>query len=119
MQWIAEPKMDIVERLDTVREGMEAGLDDWPVASQIYEYKTAADEISMLRKRVIHLEKSRSNFAENAENLLIQLKELTAERDALLAALERIADPRNTHFAGDAQVVARAAIASVKEKQND
>jgi hypothetical protein len=27
-------------------------------------------------------------------------------------ALERIADPRNTHFAGDAQVVAREALAS-------
>lgn len=35
-------------------------------------------------------------------------------RDELLAALKRIADPRNTHFAGDAQVVARAAIAKVK-----
>ncbi len=43
MQWIVEPKMDIVERLNTVREGMEAGLDDWPIASQIYEYKTAAE----------------------------------------------------------------------------
>ena len=28
----------------------------------------------------------------------------------LLEALKRIADPRNIHFAGDAQVVARAAI---------
>ncbi len=41
MQWIVEPKMDIVERLNTVREGMEAGLDDRPIALQIYEYKTA------------------------------------------------------------------------------
>jgi hypothetical protein len=32
------------------------------------------------------------------------------QRDALLEALKRIADPRNIHFAGDAQVVARAAI---------
>lgn len=31
-------------------------------------------------------------------------------------ALERIADPRNTHFAGDAQVVARAALAAAKEQ---
>ena len=29
----------------------------------------------------------------------------------LLEALRRIADPRNTHFSGDAQVVAREAIA--------
>lgn len=32
--------------------------------------------------------------------------------EKLRQALERIADPRNTHFAGDAQVVARAALAS-------
>lgn len=31
---------------------------------------------------------------------------------ALREALERIADPRNTHFAGDAQVVAREALAA-------
>lgn len=44
--------MDIVERLNTVREGMEAGLDDWPIASQIYEYKTAAEEITKLRETI-------------------------------------------------------------------
>jgi hypothetical protein len=32
----------------------------------------------------------------------------------LLEALKRIADPRNIHFAGDAQVVARAAIAKAE-----
>lgn len=32
--------------------------------------------------------------------------------DKLREALERIADPRNTHFAGDAQVVAREALAA-------
>ena len=42
--------MDIVERMNIVREGMEAGLDDWPIASMIYEYKTAANEIERLRK---------------------------------------------------------------------
>lgn len=35
----------------------------------------------------------------------------------LLEALERIADPRNIHFAGDAQVVARAAIAAAEQAQ--
>lgn len=39
---------------------------------------------------------------------------LRDQRDELLAALERIADPRNKHFAGDAKVVACAAIAKVK-----
>lgn len=35
-----------------------------------------------------------------------------ADERPLRHALERIADSRNTHFAGDAQVVARAALAS-------
>jgi len=35
----------------------------------------------------------------------------------LVEALERIADPRNTHFAGDAQVVARAAIGKATGEQ--
>jgi hypothetical protein len=35
----------------------------------------------------------------------------------LLEALKRIADPRNIHFAGDAQVVARAAIAKAEGGQ--
>ena len=39
---------------------------------------------------------------------------LAAQRDELLEVLKRIADPRNIHFAGDAQVVARAAIAKVE-----
>lgn len=39
-----------------------------------------------------------------------RIAELEAERDRLRDALERIADHRNTHFAGDAQVVARAAL---------
>lgn len=38
------------------------------------------------------------------------LAALQAENERLRWALERIADPRNTHFAGDAQVVARAAL---------
>lgn len=67
MQWIVEPKMDIVERLNTVREGMEAGLDDWPIASQIYEYKTAAEEITTLRQRVAELEKERDHWKNNHE----------------------------------------------------
>ncbi len=38
--------------------------------------------------------------------------------EAMKLALERIADPRNTHFAGDAQVVAREALAIAEaEKQ--
>lgn len=41
--------MDIVERLNVAREGMEAGIDDWPLESRIYEYKKAAEEITELR----------------------------------------------------------------------
>ena len=45
---------------------------------------------------------------------LLRLHEVNAE---LLEALQRIADPRNTHFAGDAQVVARTAIAKATGEQ--
>ncbi len=38
------------------------------------------------------------------------LERQAAENKRLRVALERIADPRNIHFAGDAQVVARAAL---------
>jgi hypothetical protein len=41
--------------------------------------------------------------------------DLLAANRKMRAALERIADPRNIHFAGDAQVVARSAL-STKEQ---
>jgi hypothetical protein len=40
-----------------------------------------------------------------------------AEITRLRAALERIADTRNTHFTGDAQVVAREALAPMADQQ--
>ena len=43
-----------------------------------------------------------------------ELRRLHALNAELLEALKRIADPRNIHFAGDAQVVARAAIAKAE-----
>lgn len=43
---------------------------------------------------------------------------MTPNKEQIIAlamdALERIADPRNTHFAGDAQVVAREVLAQIK-----
>ena len=46
-----------------------------------------------------------------------ELRRLHALNGELLEALKRIADPRNIHFAGDAQVVARAAIAKAEGGQ--
>lgn len=58
-----------------------------------------------------------AGFAPTAVTRTPDLRLLLSERAELLAtvermrgALERIADPRNIHFAGDAQVVARAAV---------
>ena len=45
------------------------------------------------------------------EDLRLAHAELRKRNAELLEALKRIADPRNIHFAGDAQVVARAALA--------
>lgn len=52
------------------------------------------------------------------ESARAELRRLSASEAALIEALERIADPRNIHMAGDAQVVARAAIARAKEASN-
>jgi hypothetical protein len=46
-----------------------------------------------------------------------EMRRLHALNGELLEALKRIADPRNIHFAGDAQVVARAAIARAEGEQ--
>jgi len=48
-----------------------------------------------------------------------ELRRLHAVNAELLEALKRIADPRNIHFAGDAQVVARAAIARAEGELNE
>jgi hypothetical protein len=45
------------------------------------------------------------------------LRLILAANRKMRKALERIADPRNIHFAGDAQVVARSAL-STKEQPN-
>lgn len=51
MRYTRKEIEEFVDRLDIVREGIEAGLDDWPLASQIYEYKTAAEIIIYLWNR--------------------------------------------------------------------
>lgn len=51
-----------------------------------------------------------------AEAILSERAELLATVERMRVALERIADPRNIHFAGDAQVVARAALTTGEEK---
>jgi hypothetical protein len=48
-----------------------------------------------------------------------ELRRQHAVNAELLEALKRIADPRNIHFAGDAQVVARAAIARAEGELNE
>jgi hypothetical protein len=48
--------------------------------------------------------------AKNCRQAADTLERQAAENKRLRVALERIADPRNIHFAGDAQVVARAAL---------
>ncbi len=62
---------------------------------------------------------AREAFAEAAPHILKALSEraeLLAAVERMRVALERIADPRNIHFAGDAQVVARAALTTGEGK---
>jgi hypothetical protein len=62
------------------------------------------------------LETRAITFRDKAE-AAAKLRRLHAVNAELLEALKRIADPRNIHFAGDAQVVARAAIARAEGEQ--
>jgi hypothetical protein len=62
------------------------------------------------------LETRAITFRDKAE-AAAELRRLHALNAELLEALKRIADPRNIHFAGDAQVVARAAIARAEGEQ--
>ena len=55
-------------------------------------------------------------YNDDVQLLLSERAELLATVERLRVALERIADPRNIHFAGDAQVVARAALTTGEEK---
>lgn len=45
---------DFIDRLDIVVEGMEGGLDDWPIASHIWEYRQA---ISIIKNQQATIEK--------------------------------------------------------------
>lgn len=83
--------MDIVERMNIVREGMEAGLDDWPIASMIYEYKTAADEIERLRHNLQVTEQTLRNYAELAAQRLEEIERLRKENVDLASLGQRIA----------------------------
>ena len=42
--------------------------------------------------------------------MLVEALELKRQRNLMLNAMQRIANPQNIHFAGDAQIVAREAI---------
>lgn len=78
--------------------------------------RSAREVIASLQAK---LEQERQdNAALRAQNEALDAACAKLEQsEALLVALERIADPRNKHFAGDAQVVARAAIEAHKKGQ--
>jgi ABC-type transporter Mla subunit MlaD len=74
------------------------------------ELRRLHDHTQMLE----HAYKSACDIVEEQDKKLVDLEAVNQE---LLEALKRIADPRNIHFAGDAQVVARAAIARAEGEQ--
>lgn len=71
------------------------------------------DEASLLKQPFNKAERIAQLKAEIAAHLAEDEEPQPArqERKRMRSALERIADPRNTHFAGDAQIVAREALA--------
>jgi hypothetical protein len=76
----------------------------WTRAEVAAELRRLHDHTQMLE----HAYKSACDIVEEQDKKLVDLEAVNQE---LLEAFKRIADPRNIHFAGDAQVVARAAIA--------
>jgi hypothetical protein len=95
-------------------------LADWAASYNTTMHNKAAAELRRLHAENELLgracDKIRSMFKDERIELMHQRDQATAQRDELLEALRRIADPRNIHFAGDAQVVARAAIARAEGK---
>lgn len=64
-----EPEKYLIERMQTVCDGMKAGLDDWPIASHIWEYEQAIQTINRLisaakslRERLVELEANASTM---------------------------------------------------------
>jgi hypothetical protein len=76
----------------------ERGYNEWTEKTQWVQETKQTYELGMHR----------------ADVLKQRIEKLETVNQKLLEALKRIADPRNIHFAGDAQVVARAAIAKAE-----
>jgi hypothetical protein len=72
--------------------------------------KTHHDEAAAELRRLHGLDFALRDCELALQKMATKYMDAVDQRDALLEALKRIADPRNIHFAGDAQVVARAAI---------
>lgn len=68
-----------------------------------------------------HNERATNHLQDQRDALAAQLAAAQGQpvqvNAMLVEALERIADPRNKHFAGDAQVVANAALTAAKQAQ--
>ena len=80
---------------------------EWSAASHTH----AIHQRDQLHAEINDVQDQRRAAFRTIERLNDELAEVCEQRDELLEALHRIADPRNVHFAGDAQVVARSAIA--------
>ena len=63
-----------------------------------------------LEKAIEEVEALVTTYADNTQYDAFRF--ILAANRKMRAALERIADPRNIHFAGDAQVVARSALST-------
>lgn len=63
-----------------------------------------------LKRTYRHLVKANADLDAQSMRDARRVAELDAENARLKSALERIADPRNTHYAGGAQVAARMSL---------
>ena len=120
----------LVELLDAVPEDVRIGVQDgevWHAGTTWHPVGFLCHEAAAKLRRLVAENERLHQINQSHEMKLsvrgyeIQIADLRLahaelrERNAeLLEALKRIADPRNIHFAGDAQVVARAVIAKAE-----
>lgn len=101
---------ELIERLKTVVESLEAGVDDWPLPSQIYEYHAAINTIEQLHEQLaaslLREVKLREALQEGADQLRltndnlrkgmsksIQRLQASSNRDALAIMMEALSQP--------------------------
>lgn len=107
---------NVIKKLERERLGIKGSRDTVAhLAEELADVVICADLIAMHEGIDLLGEAVPAKFNATSEKVGLKTRLTTASVGAMRGALERIADPRNIHFAGDAQVVARKALAAANQ----